>query len=128
MTVARWARHGENVANTSRTFSCRGFDGGLTDRGIAQAGQRAGVLRAAGHRHGLLVCSPLRRARQPAGSVPAALQVPVAAALEDPREVKLGDLDGRNDDRAWQACEATLASWRSGELGQRFPGGSPEMS
>jgi len=73
MTVAHWARHGENVANTSRTFSCRGFDGGLTDRGIAQAGQLAVVLRAAGHRYGLLVCSPLRRARQTGDIVPAGL-------------------------------------------------------
>src|SRR5580704_16698300 len=123
MTVVHWARHGENVANASRTFSYRGFDGGLTDRGIAQAGQLAGVLRAAGHRYGLLVCSPLRRARQTADIVPAGLQVPVAAELEDLREVNLGDLDGRNDDQAWQACEATLVSWRSGDLGQRFPGG-----
>jgi broad specificity phosphatase PhoE len=66
---------------------------------------------------------PLRRARQTADIVPAALQVPVAAELEDLREVNLGDLDGRNDDQAWQACEATLVSWRSGDLGQRFPGG-----
>lgn len=35
----------------------------------------------------------------------------------------MGDLDGRHDDQAWQAYEATLARWRSGELGQRFPGG-----
>lgn len=123
MTVVHWARHGENVANTSRTFSYRVFDGDLTDRGIAQAGQLAGALRAAGHRCGLLVCSPLRRARQTAEIVSARLQLPVAAELEDLREVNVGDLDGRNDDQAWQAYEATLASWRSGELGQRFPGG-----
>jgi broad specificity phosphatase PhoE len=53
----------------------------------------------------------------------AGLQVPVAAELEELREVNVGDLDGRNDDQAWQACEATLVSWRSGDLGQRFPGG-----
>lgn len=123
MTVVHWARHGENVANTSRTFSYRVFDGDLTDRGIAQAGQLAGALRAAGYGYGLLVCSPLRRARQTAGIISARLQLPVAAELEDLREVNVGDLDGRNDDRAWQAYEATLARWRSGELGQRFPGG-----
>jgi probable phosphoglycerate mutase len=122
MTVVHWARHGENVANTSRTFSYRIYDGDLTDRGIAQAGQLAGVLRTAGH-YGLLVCSPLRRARQTAEIVSARLQLPVAAELEDLREVNVGDLDGRNDDRAWQVYEATLARWRSGDLGQRFPGG-----
>ena len=123
MTVVHWARHGENVANISRTFSYRVFDGDLTDRGIAQAGQLAGALRAAGHRYGLLVCSPLRRARQTAQIVSAGLQLPVAAELEDLREVNVGDLDGRNDDRAWQAYEMTLARWQAGDLGQRFPGG-----
>ena len=125
MTVVHWARHGENVANLSRTFSYRVFDGDLTDRGIAQAGQLAGALRAAGHRYGLLVCSPLRRARQTAEIVSARLQLPVAAELEDLREVNVGDLDGRHDDRAWQApTRASLARWRvAGDLGQRFPGG-----
>ena len=123
MTVVHWARHGENVANISRTFSYRVFDGDLTDRGIAQAGQLAGALRAAGHRYGLLVCSPLRRARQTAQIVSARLQLPVAAELEDLREVNVGDLDGRHDDRAWQAYETTLARWQAGDLGQRFPGG-----
>jgi broad specificity phosphatase PhoE len=66
---------------------------------------------------------PLRRARQTAEIVSAGLQVPVAAELEELREVNVGDLDGRNDDQAWQAHEATLLSWRSGDLGQRFPGG-----
>jgi broad specificity phosphatase PhoE len=123
MTVVHWARHGENVANLSRTFSYRVFDGDLTDRGTAQAGHLAEALLAAGHHYGLVVCSPLRRARQTAEIVSARLQLPVAAALEDLREVNVGDLDGRNDDRAWQVYEATLARWRSGELGERFPGG-----
>ena len=123
MTVVHWARHGENVANISRTFSYRVFDGELTDRGIAQAGQLAGALRAGGHRYGLLVCSPLRRATQTADIVSAGLGLPVAAELEDLREVNVGDLDGRNDDRAWQVYAGTLARWRAGDLGRRFPGG-----
>jgi hypothetical protein len=31
MAVVHWARHGENVANVSHTFSYRVFDGDLTD-------------------------------------------------------------------------------------------------
>ncbi|HEY7145865.1 MAG TPA: histidine phosphatase family protein [Streptosporangiaceae bacterium] len=123
MTVVHWARHGENVANVSRRFSYRVFDGDLTDRGIAQAGQLAGTLSASGHRYGLLVCSPLRRARQTAQIVSARLRLPVRAELEDLREVNVGDLDGRNDDTAWQTYDAILAGWRCGQLGQRFPGG-----
>jgi len=123
MTVVYWARHGENAANLSRRFSYRVFDGDLTDRGIAQAEHLAEALRAAGHRYGLLVCSPLRRARQTAQIVSGRLRLPVEAELEDLREVNVGDLDGRNDDSAWQVYEATLARWRSGQLGQRFCGG-----
>jgi hypothetical protein len=36
-----WARHGQNVANLSATFSCRVFDGDLTERGQRQAAEMA---------------------------------------------------------------------------------------
>jgi len=123
MTVVHWARHGENVANLSRTFSYRVFDGDLTDRGIAQARDLADTLRAATDGYGLLVCSPLRRARQTAQIVSARLELPVAAELDDLREVNVGELDGRADDSAWRVYEAILAAWRAGQLSQRFPGG-----
>jgi broad specificity phosphatase PhoE len=123
MTVVHWARHGENVANLSRTFSYRVFDGDLTDRGIAQAESLAARLHEAGDRYGLLACSPLRRARQTADIVSARLGLPITAELDDLREVNVGELDGRADARAWRVYEATLAAWRSGQLGQRFPGG-----
>lgn len=123
MTVVYWARHGENVANLSRTFSYRVFDGDLTGRGIAQAWCLAETLQAARNRYGLLVCSPLRRARQTAQIVSARLGLPVRAELDDLREVNVGELDGRADDSAWRVYEATLIAWRSGQLGQRFPGG-----
>ena len=67
--------------------------------------------------------SPLRRARQTAQIVSARLGLPVAAELDDLREVNVGELDGRADDSAWHVYEATLAAWRSGQLSQRFPGG-----
>jgi broad specificity phosphatase PhoE len=123
MTVVHWARHGENVANLSRTFSYRVFDGELTDRGIAQAEHLAETLSAARPGYGLLVCSPLRRARQTAQIVSARLNLPVAAELDDLREINVGELDGRNDDGAWQVYQATLAGWRSGQLARRFPAG-----
>jgi broad specificity phosphatase PhoE len=123
MTVVHWARHGENVANLSRTFSYRVFDGDLTDRGIAQAQGLAERLHAATDRYELLVCSPLRRARQTAQIVSARLGLPVAAQLDDLREVNVGELDGRSDDDAWRIYESTLAAWRSGQLSRRFPGG-----
>src|SRR5260370_7838956 len=107
MTVVHWARHGENAANLSRRFSYRVFDGDLTDRGIAQAEHLAEALRAAGRRYGLLVCSPLRRARQTAQIVSGRLRLPVEAELEDLREVNVCDLDGRNDHSPRQAYAPT---------------------
>jgi broad specificity phosphatase PhoE len=123
MTVVHWARHGENVANLSRRFSYRTFDGDLTDRGITQAEQLADALHAAGHPYAVLACSPLRRARQTARIVSARLGLPIWAELEDLREVNVGDLDGRSDDEAWTIYDSVLAAWRSGQRDRRFPGG-----
>jgi broad specificity phosphatase PhoE len=123
VTVVHWARHGENVANRSRTFSYRVFDGDLTALGIAQAERLGDVLLQAGHGYGLLVCSPLRRARQTAGIVSARLGIPVEVELDDLREVNVGDLDGSNDEESWQIYDRTLAAWRAGQLSRRFPGG-----
>jgi broad specificity phosphatase PhoE len=123
LTVVHWARHGENTANLSRRFSYRVYDGDLTDRGVAQAEQLAETLCAAGHDYQLLICSPLRRARQTADIVSARLGLPIAAELEDLREVNVGYLDGRNDAAAWRRYDAILADWRSGRLERRFPAG-----
>jgi broad specificity phosphatase PhoE len=123
MTVVYWARHGENSANLSRRFSYRVYDGDLTDRGVAQAEQLADTFRAAEHDYQQLICSPLRRARQTADVVSARLGLPIAAELEDLREVNVGDLDGRNDAAAWRCYDAILTDWRGGRLDRRFPGG-----
>lgn len=123
MTIVHWARHGENAANLSRTLSYRIFDGDLTERGITQAGQLAAALYDAGHHYGLLACSPLRRARQTAQIVSARLGLPISPELDDLREVNVGELDGRNDDAAWEIYHAVLTSWRCGQLDHRFPGG-----
>jgi broad specificity phosphatase PhoE len=119
-----WARHGENVANLTRTLSYRVFDGDLTDVGRRQArelGERLAV-RAAGPVR-LLACSPLRRARQTADIVGQRLGLPVAMELDDLREVNVGELDGRSDDQAWEIYTAVLAAWRAGDTRARFPGG-----
>jgi broad specificity phosphatase PhoE len=119
-----WARHGENVANVTRTLSYRVFDGDLTDAGRQQARDLGDRLAArGGDRIGLLVCSPLRRARQTADIVGERLGLPVAMELDDLREVNVGDLDGRSDARAWEIYDRVIAAWRAGDASARFPGG-----
>jgi probable phosphoglycerate mutase len=119
-----WARHGENLANLTRTLSYRVFDGDLTDVGRRQARELGERLAAGGGaRIGLLACSPLRRARQTADIVGQRLGLPVAMELDDLREVNVGELDGRSDAQAWEIYTAVLAAWRAGDTVARFPGG-----
>jgi broad specificity phosphatase PhoE len=124
MATVLWARHGENVANLTQAFSYRVFDGELTPAGRRHArALAAGLAGRDGDPVGRLVCSPLRRARQTAEIVAPVLALPVAAEMEDLRELNVGDLDGRSDAQAWQVYDAVLAGWRAGQLETRFPGG-----
>src|SRR5580698_8828580 len=119
-----WARHGENVANLTKTLSYRVFDGDLTDVGRGQARELGERLAAAdAGQVQLLACSPLRRARQTAEIVGRRLGLPVAMELDDLREVNVGELDGRSDAQAWEIYTAVLAAWRAGDTRARFPGG-----
>jgi broad specificity phosphatase PhoE len=124
MTTVWWARHGENVANLTRTLSYRVFDGDLTQAGRRQAAELAVRLAGSGGEPvSSIVCSPLRRARQTADIIAGRLGQPVAAELEDLRELDVGELDGRNDDLAWEIYDGVLAAWRAGQPDARFPGG-----
>jgi broad specificity phosphatase PhoE len=58
MTTVIWARHGENLANVTRTPSFRVYDESLTKRGCQQARALAAGL-AAGPAADRIVCSPL---------------------------------------------------------------------
>src|SRR5580693_5723818 len=119
-----WARHGENVANLTKTLSYRVFDGDLTDVGRGQARELGERLAAAdAGQVQLVACSPLRRARQTAEIVGRRLGLPVAMELDDLREVNVGELDGRSDARAWEIYAAVLEAWRAGDTQARFPGG-----
>ncbi len=124
MVTVLWARHGQNVANLTETFSHRVFDGDLTDLGREQAQQLAGRLASReGDAIGYLACSPLRRARQTADIVAARLRLPVSAELDDLRELNVGELDGRSDTQAWDSYHQVLAAWRAGHTQVRFPAG-----
>ncbi len=125
MVKILWARHGENVANLTGTFSYRVFDGDLTELGKRQAAELAGHLAASSgdDRVRLLACSPLRRARQTAQIVGSRLGLPDALELDDLRELDVGLLDGRSDADAWRTYHQVLAAWQAGHAHVRFPGG-----
>ena len=122
MTWVTWARHGENLANVTRTFSYRVYDEPLTGRGCQQAGDLAARL-AARPAPDRIVCSPLRRAAQTAAILAEALGTADVTADENLREVNVGSLDGRNDARSWDTYNSVLDAWRHGDYAARFPDG-----
>jgi len=122
MTTVTWAKHGENLANVTRTFSFRVYDEPLTGRGRRQARDLAARL-AAGPVPGRIVCSPLRRAAETAAIVAGALGMADVTADENLREVNVGSLDGCNDARSWDTYNSVLDAWRDGDYGVRFPDG-----
>jgi broad specificity phosphatase PhoE len=123
-SLVLWARHGQNVANLTGTFSHRVFDGDLTGLGRRQARELADSLASRDDDPiGQLVCSPLRRARQTAQIVSDRLRLPVTAELDGLRELNVGVLDGRSDNRAWATYNHVLATWKAGDTQARFPGG-----
>lgn len=122
MTTVIWARHGENLANVTRTLSFRACDQSLTERGCQQARDLAACL-AAGPAPDRIVCSPLRRAAETAAILAEVLGTGDVTTDENLREVDVGSLDGRNDARAWQTYNSVLDAWRHGEYAARFPRG-----
>jgi len=125
MVKILWARHGQNVANLTGTFSYQVFDGDLTELGKRQAAALAERLAASSGEDRIrqLACSPLRRARQTAQIVGSRLGLPVALELDDLRELNVGALDGRSDAGAWHTYHQVLAAWQAGDTHVRFPGG-----
>lgn len=124
MTMVTWARHGENLANVTRTFSFRVYDESLTTRGCQQARDLAARLAAGpGPPPDRIVCSPLRRAAETAAILAGALGTADVTAEENLREVNVGSLDGRNDARSWDTYNGVLDAWRHGDYAARFPGG-----
>ncbi len=94
-------RHGETAANASHLLQGR-TDLSLNERGRRQAAALAGVATGAS----LVVCSPLRRARETAAAMGAG-SVPERSSgdvMVDERwvEIDYGELDGRPVAEAWQ--------------------------
>jgi probable phosphoglycerate mutase len=117
-------RHGETPLTPERRFSGTGSgDPGLSDIGRRQAEQsaRAAVLRSAGITQ--ILTSPLRRCRETADIIAAALDRPVKVD-DDLREMDFGDWEGSTFAEVEQQHAADLAAWK--QSAEVAPTGSSE--
>ena len=116
-----YIRHGENPANLTGELSCRTVDYPLTDHGVEQAVALAGRL-SGEPTPAAIYASPLRRAAQTAQIIASHLGMPVTT-LEDLRELDVGDLEGRSDERAWELYLEVAYAWQAGDHDRAYPGG-----
>jgi len=120
MTTLYLVRHGESEANVRRVFSNGKVDLPLTDLGRRQAQQAAAWLDGRGV--AWVYSAPLLRARQTARIVARRLGVPLTL-LDGLDEVRVGDLDGRDDPASWDVLARVLERWYAGDLDAAFPAG-----
>ena len=121
MNLIYLLRHGENMANLTKEFSCRKIDYSLTPRGILQAQQTAAFFQT--QAIDAIYTSPLKRAAETAAIVANALMLPVAT-LEELREIDVGPLEEATDlTAAWEFHNGILQAWFNGDPDARFPQG-----
>jgi probable phosphoglycerate mutase len=106
-----------------RVFSNGRLDLPLTDRGRQQASLAARWLAAQSPPPTHVFSAPLLRARQTAEIVAAQLGADGVTVVSDLDEVRVGDLDARDDDAAWTAYDVVMSAWLAGTLNHPFPGG-----
>lgn len=115
-----FARHGESLANTSRTFSNRDPWHPLTERGEQQAAELAETLAAEQISH--IFHSPAVRAQQTAAIAGAHLGLKPSTA-EALREFDVGRWEGTGAAEGWAEWERVVARWRTGAMEPRVSDG-----
>ena len=114
-------RHGESTWNSARRFQ-GGLDAPLSTRGHGQARALASAL--ASTPFDAVYTSPLRRARDTAAACGAALGLePVA--IEDLREVGLGDWEGLTLETVKAQAGDRYERWLGAPVDHPPPGGEP---
>lgn len=124
MNLIYLLRHGENLANLSKEFSCRKIDYSLTPRGIVQAQQSAAFFQT--QVIDIIYASPLKRAAETAAIIADALSLPITI-LEELREINVGALEDAADlTQAWESHNHIMQAWFDGDSEKRFPGGESQ--
>ena len=121
MTTIYLLRHGESEANVRHVFSNGKIDLPLTALGRDQAARAGRWLKDKGITH--VYSAPLLRARQSGEILAEQLGLSKPTILEDLDEVRVGDLDSRDDAEAWAHYDVVMRGWMDGEPAARFPGG-----
>ena len=114
-------RHGETRFTAEKRFSGSGDDPGLSDRGQVQADLAAAHLARSGLSVDAVVMSPLRRSRETAAIVAAALSLDVEEEA-DLREADFGAWDGLTYLEVEERFPRELAAWL-GSTSVAPPGG-----
>jgi broad specificity phosphatase PhoE len=117
-------RHGESTWNSVRRFQ-GGLDAPLSSRGREQARALAAGLAAV--RFDALYTSPLSRARETAAPCEAVLGLE-AVALDDLREVGLGDWEGLTLETVMTRDEDRYQRWLHAPVDHPPPGGEPMVA
>ncbi len=112
-------RHGES------TYNAQGRVQGHLNIPLSELGRRQAAAVAEvcqGFDAEAIFCSPLRRARETAEPIAAALALPIR---EEPAliEIKVGIFQGHSRDELDQVCPEEYARWRSGDPDYAVPGG-----
>ncbi len=116
-----FTRHGESLANLTRTVSNRVSDyAPLTERGRKQAEELLQALQ--NRRVAAIYASPLARARETAQILAAGLglEAQIADALREPF---CGIIEGRSDADAWRMHAEQEQAWRAGQHDFHIPEG-----
>lgn len=114
-------RHGENLANLTKEFSCRLVDYPLTPKGVLQAEQTAAYF--AGLPIDAVYTSPLKRARQTARPIAAKHNL-TPIVIENLREINVGALELEPPSlKNWGLHNQILMDWYNGLYDVTFPGG-----
>lgn len=126
MNTIYLVRHGENISNLTREFSCKHVDHPLTPRGVLQAEQTAEFFKDRGIDE--VYASPMKRTRETAGIIAQASGLTVNLT-EHFREVNVGTLEFQPPtDENWDIHRRVVAEWYAGRHEVLFPEGENYLS
>lgn len=121
MNTLYLVRHGENIANLTKEFSCRKVDYSLTAKGVLQAQQTGATFKSLPV--DAIYASPLKRAAETAAIIAEVVGMPYTI-LETLREVDVGELEGQPPTvETWHRHNQVIAAWFQGDLERGFTGG-----